>query len=170
MRTQECVFSCGEGYENVIRTKDRAPYKGLRALNRCGGRPLIKAIKSCFILNGSLVSSCRHAAAWHQGGKETRGLTAWHGARPHSGSVHREEEEEEEDGGTGRGAGYIPPPSPFSLTPQSISNAFLRSGNKRGNSISSTVGPCEISFASPGKKALCLHHALFTVAFSSPLR
>lgn len=136
--------------------------------NRCGGRPLIKAIKSCFIINGSLVSSCRHAAAWHQGGRETRGLTAWHTARPHSGSVHREEEEEE-DGGMG--AGYIPPPppsppSPFSLTPQSISNAFLRSGNKRGNSISSTVGPCEISFASPGKKALCLHHALFTVAFS----
>lgn len=60
------------------------------------------------------------------------------------------------------------PPSPFSPSPQSISNAFLQSSNKRGNWISSTVRPCEISFASRG---LCagravktrLHHALFTV-------
>lgn len=69
--------------------------------------------------------------------------------------------------GGGGGGGW--PPSPFSPAPQSISDAFHHSSNKRGNSISSTVGPCEISFASPGQGALSLSASLpFTSGRSTP--
>lgn len=66
------------------------------------------------------------------------------------------------------------PPSAFSSVPQCISNAFLQYSNKRGNSISSTVRPCEISFASwPPSVMGCKNLSasimlcLFTALFSS---
>lgn len=62
------------------------------------------------------------------------------------------------------------PPSPFSPTPQSISDAFLHSGNKRGNSISSTVGPCEISFACPGQRSSSLSPDPLGPPASTPAR
>lgn len=73
--------------------------------------------------------------------KGSHGPISWQGAQPHSGSVHWR-------GAAGGPELFLLLPPPFSSSPQSISDAFLHSSNKRPNSISSTVRPCEISFAS----------------------
>lgn len=108
---------------------------------------------SCLTLS-HVPPGCRRAAAWHR--KEGR---AWSHVLAGSPSRHRKCLVVEVEGGWVTGYRHSLPHSltpsptttpPFSSSPQSISNAFLQSNNKRSNSISSTVRPCEISFASPG--------------------
>lgn len=141
------IISCGCG-ENWRQGKNQ---QGLNKKGWDAACHVIQPDKKGAFLNGSLAlcsfnSLVRLLAVVQLPGieeKESRGPTTWQRAQPDSGSVCG-------GGSEGAGTSLLHPPSPFSSSPQSISNAFLQSSNKQGNSISSTVRPCEISFASLG--------------------